>query len=403
MVVEMDVRLKVLMIIPNLGMGGAQRSFIKLANWLSEQHLVTVVVFDQKFENIYPTSAAIHFLGKPSGNNVISKGINFFYRLNKLRKIKRRLQPDISISFLEGADYLNMITGAGEKKIISIRGSKKYDPHIKGIQGTIRKKFLIPFFYRKADRIVTASIGLANEISEEYPSLKDKLDIIPNGYLISNALPTKHQIPYFILGWSGRFGDEKGLTECIEIFKRCHDENNSFRLLLLGKGPLQNRVESYFLNNKKRIISCGQLHENIFASFEVVVCNTDSQYEQILGLSDLFLLTSPSEGFPNVIIDAMQLGIPILSTDCRWGPREILAPSIDYSRKLSYPYYGQYGVLLPVLNANDGSAISTWVRTVLSLKDDAEKLSQYQEKSAQGSRLYDQSVIKHKWFDLLQQ
>ena len=61
----MDVRKSsVMMIIPNLGMGGAQRAFIKLANWLSESYSVIIVVFDRTYENVYPLNADIKYLGE---------------------------------------------------------------------------------------------------------------------------------------------------------------------------------------------------------------------------------------------------------------------------------------------------------------------------------------------------
>lgn len=401
MVAEVDVsRANIVMIIPNLGMGGAQRSFIKLANWLAEQYSVTIVAFDNSLENIYPVQADILYLGEVSPSTVMGKLINFWKRIKRLKQIKKELRPRASISFLEGADYLNILSNIGEKKIISIRGSKKFDPHIKGTAGSIRRRVLIPVLYRRADKIITASLGLEKEISEEYPFLRKKLLTIPNGYQLSVPVQRKHSTSYFILGWAGRFGDEKGLMEFVEIFKGCHDQDNSFRLLLMGKGPLKKNIEAYFLNNGKRVAICSKADENSFASFDVIICDPGNEYEQTLSLCKLFLLTSPSEGFPNVLIEAMKLEIPVMSTDCKWGPREILAPGVDYSKRLDYPYFGQFGILLPVLGENS-SAQQLWVYMLTNMKNENSRLYQYQQASRIGVQVYDQSFIKNKWIELI--
>ena len=396
----MDVdKKKVMLIIPNLGMGGAQRSFIKLANWLAEIYQVTVVVFDKAFENLYPLHADIRYLGEVSQSSLMGKAINFWKRIKSLNRLKKNLNPSVCISFLEGADYLNMLTGSKVKRIISIRGSKRYDPHIKGLWGIVRKKILIPYFYKKADAIVTVSKGLEFEIRNDFPSLAGKLTTIPNGFQLKPVQAVNTDSPFFILTWAGRFGDEKGLKELIQIFVSCYRENPSFRLMLLGDGAYRAKLLKQLEVNKIKTLVTDTMTTSLFEHNTVIFCNPGSAYEQYLSMGDVFVLTSPSEGFPNVIIEAMQQGLPVISTDCKWGPREVLEPSLKYNIKISYPYFGEFGVLLP-LPLNE-AAINVWKTILLEFQLDRSKLQRYREKNEDACMPFEQNKIKQNWVNLI--
>lgn len=392
---------KILMIIPNLGMGGAQRSFAKLVNWLSEKYDVSVAVFDNAHEDHYAMiTDKVYFLSSPAaGAGIINKVKAFLKRLKNLRQIKNTIQPHASISFLEGADYLNMLSGPSGKRIISIRGSKRYDPHISGFFGWLRKKVFIPLLYKKADVIVAASAGLQHEFKKDYPQLASKFSIIPNGYEKNYTGHQKKDSSYFIFTWAGRFGDEKGLAELLIVFSNCFKENNRCRLLLLGDGAYKETLQQWLTGRDISYVDTLVYDSGLFNQSAVIFCSPGTRYEEYLAQGDIFLLTSPSEGFPNVIMEAIQQGLPVVSTDCNWGPREILAPSLSYGHKIDYPFYAEYGVLLPVLK-NEGD-IKLWSATLLSLVGRTEVISAYKSKASAVLHTYDAARVKKMWFDLL--
>ncbi|HNC13913.1 MAG TPA: hypothetical protein PLF59_19180, partial [Cyclobacteriaceae bacterium] len=99
-------RKKILMIAPDLGYGGAEKSFSRWADLFSEEHDVTLVVFNTASENVYVPSHKLISLNVPAGRNLISKIWFFVQRVTRLRKIKKQFSPDVAISFLEGADYV---------------------------------------------------------------------------------------------------------------------------------------------------------------------------------------------------------------------------------------------------------------------------------------------------------
>lgn len=391
--------IRVLLVIPNFGMGGAQRSFAKLANWLSERYEVSVVVFDDSFKDFYSINAKIYLLSGRSGHGIFSKFLNFLKRVNSLKKIKKVLKPYVTISFLEGADYLNMLCKNGSKRIISIRGSKRYDPHIKGVSGWIRKKILIPVFYRRADIIVTASEGLLLEVQEDYPCLRKKLICIPNGYDIKTSQSKISESPYFVLVWAGRFGDEKGLDELIAVFSLCMNRNSHFRLLLLGDGYYKQHIINLVEKHSLKYTVSNEFHIHLFESVSVVFCNPGDKYDQYLSKGDVFLLTSPSEGFPNVLIEALQQRLVVVSTDCKWGPREILAPDVKYNTSIHYPFFGANGILLPTFETAD--SIETWTNALIFLYKERELLAKYSKVGTEAVQRYSAEIIKNKWFEII--
>src|SRR4051812_17559323 len=111
-------RHKVLLIIPEMSMGGAQRSLAKLSLALESFHEVSLVVFNTDHKVEYPHGGILLSLGVAGGGNVLQKFSSFIKRTRRLRKLKNKLRIDVSISFLEGADYVNVLSRAGDRVVL---------------------------------------------------------------------------------------------------------------------------------------------------------------------------------------------------------------------------------------------------------------------------------------------
>jgi len=154
----------ILLVITNLSFGGAQNSFHKLSNELSKRHNLINVVFSKENIGNYQFSSQLLDLDKGGSSGALSKAHNFLRRIIALKKIKREHKIDVTISFLEGADYVNILSKNKETLILSIRGSKLNDPNIKGFLGWVRIKVLIPVLYKFADHIVVVTKDIKKEI-----------------------------------------------------------------------------------------------------------------------------------------------------------------------------------------------------------------------------------------------
>lgn len=361
------------MILPEFGYGGAEKSFCSLSVELSKLYDIKIVVFNQKLAQVYPVGGEVYSLDINAGSNLIFKFRNFLRRISRLKKIKKQLKPYASISFLEGADYINILSARKEKTILSIRGSKEYDQNMSNFIGLIRKRVLIPFLYPKSDKIVTLSFGVKEELLSTYSHInRSKIHAIYNSIddkkILKLALESvpKEWIPYFednkVLTLSGRLAKEKGIHLFLPIFERLSKQLDNLKLLVIGDGEylsvLQKQCTS--LNLAYQIINENNAPGNYLISFLGYQANP---YKWI-SRSNIFVSASTHEGFGNSILEAYTCGVPVVASDCPYGPREIIANKI-FKDNLDYPFHINKSVLLPVISDNDTSEL--WVQTILNM------------------------------------
>src|SRR5215211_6900066 len=97
--------LRILMLIPNLDCGGAQRAFSNLSVELAQKHRVYVATFNAQSGVAFAHGGQLIDLEVPGGRSTLQKIVFFLRRITRVRAVKRMYNIDISISFLEGADY----------------------------------------------------------------------------------------------------------------------------------------------------------------------------------------------------------------------------------------------------------------------------------------------------------
>ena len=119
----------ILMLIPQLTYGGAERVFHDHARELAAAgHRVIECVFDGHERVDFPTQNQLISLDVPAaGPGLLSKARTLLRRAARLRTLKRELQIDVCISHLEGADYLNLLSRGREQVILCVHNSKQHD------------------------------------------------------------------------------------------------------------------------------------------------------------------------------------------------------------------------------------------------------------------------------------
>lgn len=373
---------KLLMVIPNLGLGGAQRAFHDHGVALREYYEVTEAVFDLDLENLYPSGNPMESLGVAGGGGAATKLRNFFRRVAQLRRLKQRLGTDVCISHLEGADYVNLLSKGREKVVLLIQGSKSYDENISGATGFLRKKVLMPWLYKRADHIVTVSRDIIPELVRDFGVDPQKLTAINNSFEVEQVwaraqepLPLAMQAVYDaapVLVTSGRLAIQKNQRPLLDIFAAVL-QKQPVKLVFIGDGELRTELVAHAQGLGLRVYEAWQ-QDALTPEYDVYFVGLQHNPFQYIRPATLFVFPSAWEGFPLALGEAMTCGAAVLSTDCPTGPREMLAPATPApAQPLRTAEWAEYGVLLPMLTAAATQAADrqAWVDAIQQLLHDA--------------------------------
>lgn len=354
-----------------MGKGGAERSISLLSYYLQQHYNITLCILSgtdrQKF---YKTCDDIVFIDPPSHTNFIGKINAWRHRVRKLKQLKREKEIAVSISFLEGPDYLNVLTKGKEKIVLSIRGSKIYDGEIAGLQGKLRKNILIPWLYKKSNQIVTVTDALKEEMMTHFSIQESKIKTIYNFYeteiIKEKALQplSAEELTLFskpVIINSGRLHMQKEQDKLIRVFAALK-KKEATRLLILGDGDLQENLLQ--LCKELGLKPVLWKEEKTFVEGDVYFMGFQENAFKFYHHSKLFALTSSWEGFPNVLAEALICNIPVVTTDCYTGPREILNIPNLTTEAIEQPIATSVGTLLPLLQNLNDEKIKLWTDAI---------------------------------------
>ena len=248
---------------------------------------------------------------------------------------------------------------------------------------------LIQALYSKADRVVVNSYALKSMYTTFFSMETRKIMVIQNGCNIKKIRssfqdeisPNTNELrPLCIC--IGRFVKAKGHSELIDVFELVLKQRPDAHLVLVGAGPLEDQI--------KDKVTRKNLNQSIhFEGFNKTPF-------QLMYSADLMVVASHWEGFPNVILEAMACGTPVVSTNCETGPKEILAQSDACFEQDAQ--FTDCGVLVPCLNSKKN--IETMSQAIVKCLNNKAILDKY---SAEGlKRIEDFNIehIKNKWVSL---
>ncbi|MBI4053282.1 MAG: glycosyltransferase [Candidatus Diapherotrites archaeon] len=278
----------------------------------------------------------------------------FFFHIRSLIDFFGRDKPDIVFSLLPLPNFLAVFSSPffGYKSIVSERAFSPLEPDSE--PAIIRK------LYPVADAIITNSKETANALVSVYGLPSAKVFTIYNPVDIGAVLKagkekvdrsrvSAHNPPIIVA--CGRLVPQKGFDILLDAFclVRRHVD---CRLVIVGEGP--------------ELAALLALSERFGVRDFVDFVGWQSNPWKFFSKADVFVLSSRYEGLPNVVLEAMALGIPVVSADCKSGPKEIIS-------------HGRNGLLVPVGNPD---AMAKAVVRVLSDKRLHRRLSANAKKRA---------------------
>jgi len=370
---------RLLLLIPNLGLGGAQRVFHDHSVELAKHYAVTEAVFNLDGGNMYPSGNALLSLDVAGGGSPLDKLRNFGRRIGRLRSFKQQLGATICISHLEGADYVNLLSKGSEKVVLCIHGSKLHDQNITGPVGWLRKKVLMPALYNRADKIVTVSRDINPELIHGFGVKPEKLLTINNFFEVSQiearsyeSLSVEEAAVYAagpVLVTSGRLTIQKNQAPLLDVFKQVQQQHPTARLVFVGDGELRDELTSHARGLGLRVFAAWEVPA-LTPDYDVYFLGLQANPFKYLRPATAFVFPSAWEGFPMALGEAMACGLPVLSTDCPTGPREMLAPhTTTPASPLRGLEAGDFGWLLPMLTQPGTLAAdrAVWATALASL------------------------------------
>jgi glycosyltransferase involved in cell wall biosynthesis len=398
-------RKKVLMVIPNLDFGGAQESFTWLSNTLHRHYHVINVVFNKEGMGRYVFQAPLLSMEIFAASHPVRKIIHFFKRVQRLRKIKAHFRPDVSISFLEGADYVNILSRKKDKVIISIRGSKRNDPHIRGAIGWVRQRLLMPFLYRQADGVISVNSGIAQELMKHY-GVKKPVQVIYNPFILSKMEQgLREELPQSwreifnrpIIISHGRLSPEKGFVRFLHVIASIVRQGKPVRFLLIGDGPEYTRIVDTCQAVNLKVYEA-RSGVPVFPDAHVYLAGYLSNPFPYLKRASVFVLPSLHEGFGNAMVEAMACSLPVVAADCPYSPREILAPDSG-TKNCSMPEWAEYGVLVPPWH--HPKAVQNWTDVLIELLEDEKKREHYGSRARLRAESFNETAVASQWKKLI--
>jgi glycosyltransferase involved in cell wall biosynthesis len=396
--------MRILLIIPELSLGGAQRSLSKLSLEFARHNQVWLVVFNKLHTIPYNLGGELLSLNVTPTSTWWSKIVSFASRVRRLKKVKKKLNIDVAISFLEGADYINVLSRYNEKVVLSIRGSKVHDENMIRYFFWLRSRVLIPWLYKKADCIITVNEGIRQELIHQYKIASDKIFTIPNFYnrpeikllsLEKREAWVDELYTNKIIITSGRLAIEKGIKGLISVLKILKATERNITLVVIGDGPQHEELVQYARHEG---LDVGDQNQKNPTSDIVFLGSQKNVFKYLRG-ADLYLLNSSSEGFPNGLVEAMICGVPVMSSNCPYGPQEILAPGINNDVWNEKPLVAPYGILMPV--ANRPERVGLWADTIKHMLHNENLLSKIAMQAAEHVRIFDKEEIIKTWFSIL--
>jgi glycosyltransferase involved in cell wall biosynthesis len=316
--------MKVMLVIPHVSGGGGEKVLSDLSCHLRAE--IVVVVFEEKFS--YPIKGRVITLHAPINRaSLFRRAFGFVRRILLFRRTLRKEQPDVVLSFMGEANFLNALLSS--RPILSVH------THMSSV-GTMRSgieafvvRVLIRWLYRRA-AVVAVSKSVKQDLVEGFGVPEKQIVVIPNAVDVSRVqslarekvdCPWNPELPVIVT--TGRLSRVKAQWHLIRAFAEVQ-KTRPCQLAIIGSGELEDYLKTL----------CRELgiQDNVF------FLGWQSNPFKFMARSGVFVLPSLTESFGLVLVEAMACGLPVIATDCPGGSREIISAGTA----------GPCGVLVPV-------------------------------------------------------
>ncbi len=368
----------------HLGYGGIEKCVTNLANSLCNDYIVEIAVCYKLYkEPAFPIDKRVKI--KYLNKNLKPNRKEFMTALKKKRLISTVKEGLYSIKVLNSRrrTMVNYIINCHSDIIISTRDLFNY------WVGTFAKKSVLKIGWehnhfhgnykyatnivnscKNLDYLIVVSKELENFYSKKLIKSKCKCLYIPNSI---DKLPSKCSSlnnKRFIS--VGRLSPEKGFLDLLKIYKRVLKKHNDWHLDIVGDGRERKILEDYILDN------------NLSSNITLHGFQGEDYINRLLDKSSIYLMTSYTESFGIVLIEAMSHGVPCIAFDSAEGAREIINS-------------GKNGYLIKNRN------FEAMEKKINDLCDDFKVRKILGENARNDVKKYTSDVVKEEWITLIKE
>jgi len=376
-------RPKLLIFINTLQTGGAERVVSLLLNQLKDDFEIHLALYSRHIDYSIPNDIKILDLQQPLLQNKIIRFLKLPQISRQVYRYCKKNDINTSVAFLYRPCYINAIM----KSFLGYRGrvimcEGTHQTTMQESHSVIYRmfsKFMVMYSYKRAHLILANSYAIQTDLIENF-KIKTPVRVIYNPVDLQFIKAGTAATPAFIF--------EKGIFHFITVGNLRKEKNHLLliqaffilknlpcKLLIVGAGVMEDIL-------KQKVRDLGLTDKVIF-------CGFDKNPFQYVSRSDCFVLSSDVEGFPNVLIEALACGRPIISTDCSSGPRELLAPDSDiHHRAINNFEIGANGILTPVKD------VISLANAMKKMYEDEALRNQFAAKATKRAEQFDVDEIK---------
>jgi GalNAc-alpha-(1->4)-GalNAc-alpha-(1->3)-diNAcBac-PP-undecaprenol alpha-1,4-N-acetyl-D-galactosaminyltransferase len=291
-------------VIHSLQAGGMERVMSELVNYFAatKKYQVHLVLYGIKREVFYPIANDI-IVHRPSFEFDNSKRLmSTLKTIHFLRKTIKQINPIAALSFGERWNNLVLLALLGSNIPVFVSDRAQPDKPLGFKDDTLRK-----WLYPRAKGVVVQTSKALSIFQKMYKQSNFKVIGNPIRAIENQNLEKENYVLMV-----GRYIKSKQQDALIRIFAKVNAPN--WKLILLGYDHLQQANQANW----------EKLAEDLGIRDKVIFTGKQANVEEYYGKSKIFAFTSSSEGFPNVIGEAMSAGLPVVAFDCVAGPSDLI-------------------------------------------------------------------------------
>lgn len=370
-----------LVVVANLGIGGQERVAINTANMLRDDYNIFLAIFNKQQYN-YDFHGTLLNLELPPRHGAMNKIMNVLLRARALKKLKQEYNIDVALSLGPSANFANALSKASDKVLVSVHA---YNSLAKSYWDKLVGKLI----YGKADIVITVAQKISIDLAEIYQIPAAKIKTLNNPYDIAAIIAGANEgisvpiQPPAIVG-VGRMNKVKGFRHLINAMTNVVQAIPNAKLFLVGDGDEMPALREH----SARI---GLADNVVFVGFQPNPYSYEAK-------CDLYVLSSINEGFPNTLVEAMACGLPVVATDCKTGPREILTEHFE-DRTAAEIEFTDYGALVPPFVSDESQEPEKdklLAEAIIEMLTNQERNHYYREKSAERARSFSFHAYREK-------